>query len=99
MHSKVVHPRAGVMNSDVSGSYKKGRDTDGDAKFLLVGTYTWLRPPDEAEELEVDEEPVLEVQEDEDQWSETEDTEAAPEEEEQVHRGDEEQEEQQAEQQ
>ena len=99
MHTKVVHPRAGVMNLDVSGPYKKGRDTDGDAKFLLVGTYTWLRPPDEVEELEVDEDPVLEVQEDEDQWPEIEDTEAAPEEEEQVDKEDEEQEEQQAEQQ
>ena len=45
MHSKVKHPRAGVMSLDVTGPYKKGKDIDGEAKFMLIGTYTWLRPP------------------------------------------------------
>ncbi|CAL1130775.1 unnamed protein product [Cladocopium goreaui] len=82
MHSKVKHPRAGVMSLDVTGPYKKGKDIDGEAKFMLIGTYTWLRPPDEEEATEVDEELELEAQEDEDQWPEIEDQEAAQEEEE-----------------
>ena len=98
MHSKVKHPRAGVMSLDVTGPYKKGKDIDGEAKFMLIGTYTWLRPPDEEEATEVDEEPELEAQEDEDQWPEIEDQEAAQEEEEeQAEAAEDPQEEQQAE--
>ncbi|CAL1147694.1 unnamed protein product, partial [Cladocopium goreaui] len=88
----------GVMSLDVTGPYKKGKDIDGEAKFMLIGTYTWLRPPDEEEATEVDEEPELEAQEDEDQWPEIEDQEAAQEEEEeQAEAAEDPQEEQQAE--
>ena len=86
------------MSLDVTGPYKKGKDIDGEAKFMLIGTYTWLRPPDEEEATEVDEEPELEAQEDEDQWPEIEDQEAAQEEEEeQAEAAEDPQEEQQAE--
>lgn len=47
MHRKVKHPRAGVLNLDVSGPYKVGNDWEGEAKFMLIGSYVWLRPPDE----------------------------------------------------
>ena len=73
MHGKVHHPKAGVLSLDVSGPYIKGRDVEGEAKFMLIGAFTKLQPredktsddveeKEEAEELSV---PQLEVVEEE----------------------------------
>ena len=43
-HLGVKNPRAGVLNLDVSGPYLEGRDIEEPGKFMLVGTYTWLKP-------------------------------------------------------
>ena len=61
MHKKITHAKAGVLNLDVSGPYLKGNDVEGDAKFMLVGTYTWLRGSDECEDQEKDEVEVEEI--------------------------------------
>ena len=50
MHHKISHPKAGVMSLDVAGPFHKGNDVDGQAKFMLVGTYTWIKPQQEAGE-------------------------------------------------
>ena len=78
MHHKISHPRAGILNLDVCGPFVKGRDAEGDAKFMLTGTYTWLRPPDDRPESEVDVDPPIEVpEEEEEQWPQIEDEEEA----------------------
>ena len=75
MHGKVHHPKAGVLSLDVSGPYIKGRDVDGEAKFMLIGAFTKLQPrehkasdeieeEDQAEELLV---PQLEVEDEEEE--------------------------------
>ena len=51
-HLKIPHPRAGILNLDVSGPYVKGNDLEGDAKFMLIGSYTWLCSPDQEDEQE-----------------------------------------------
>ena len=38
------------MSLDVAGPFHKGNDVDGQAKFMLVGTYTWIKPQQEAGE-------------------------------------------------
>ena len=49
---------------------------EGESKFMLIGTYTWLRPPDDNPEEEVEEHPPIEVAEgEEEQWPEIEDVE------------------------
>ena len=76
MHSKVSHPRAGILNLDTCGPFIKGHDVEGESKFMLIGTYTWLRPPDDNPEEEVEEHPPIEVAEgEEEQWPEIEDVE------------------------
>ena len=47
MHHKISHPRAGVMSLDVAGPFHKGHDVEGQAKFMLIGTYTWIKPQEE----------------------------------------------------
>ena len=75
-HKKKSHPRAGVLNLDVAGPLQLGNDIEQQAKFMLIGTCTWLKPKrggekeekgrqkkeeeDEAEEEKEDEGPVLE---------------------------------------
>ena len=49
MHHKIQHPKAGVMSLDVAGPFHKGNDVDGQAKFMLIGTYTWVKPHAEEE--------------------------------------------------
>ena len=43
-HRKVSHPRAGILNLDVAGPFQSGNDVEEPAKFMLLGTCTWLRP-------------------------------------------------------
>ena len=43
-HQKVSHPRAGILNLDVAGPFHLGNDIEVQAKFMLLGTCTWLRP-------------------------------------------------------
>ena len=59
MHRKIVHPKAGVLNVDVAGPFHQGNDLEKSAKFMLIGTYTWLRSEErqEDEEEEVWEDP------------------------------------------
>ena len=73
MHGKMLYPKAGVLSLDVSGPYVKGRDVEGEAKFMLIGAYTKLGPKEdrrvEEKEEEVPEEelvPLLEVIDDDD---------------------------------
>ena len=44
MDTKVPHPRAGILSLDVTGPFHPGNDIEQTAKFMLIGTYTWLRP-------------------------------------------------------
>ena len=73
-HRKVKHPLAGTLSLDTAGPYPvapNGRDI---AKYILVGTYTWLMPsdlpdpPDALPPHEDDEErgPILDEEEEED---------------------------------
>ena len=55
MHRKITHPRAGVVNLDLAGPFQKGNDVEGNAKFMLIGTYTWLRSEEKAEDEEAEE--------------------------------------------
>ena len=43
-HRKVSHPRAGILNLDVAGPFQPGNDVEEPAKFMLLGTCTWLKP-------------------------------------------------------
>ena len=43
-HHKVSHPRAGILNLDVAGPLRPGNDLEEAAKFMLLGTCTWLKP-------------------------------------------------------
>ena len=43
-HHRVSHPRAGVLNLDVAGPLRPGNDLEETAKFMLLGTCTWLKP-------------------------------------------------------
>ena len=54
-HVAVEHPRAGVLSFNVAGPLVTGHDLEIDTKFALIGTYTWLLPPDEKEDREVPE--------------------------------------------
>lgn len=59
----IKNPRAGVLNLDVSGPYVEGRDVEDTGRFMLIGTYTWLKPTSKKEETEdsKEEEKVEEV--------------------------------------
>lgn len=50
-HGAMTHPRAGVMSVDLAGSFHKGHDVHGEAKFMLLGTYTWLLPESAEEDI------------------------------------------------
>ena len=62
-HVSIKNPRAGVLNLDVSGPYVEGRDVEDTGRFMLIGTYTWLKPTSKKEETEdsKEEEKVEEV--------------------------------------
>ena len=64
-HRSVVHPLAGILSLDTCGPLKKGYEGRHPRKFILVGTFTWvrpksLRPPDDGykEKEEADAEQV-----------------------------------------
>ena len=73
-HIAMVHPLAGTLSLDTAGPYqisKNGRDV---AKYILVGTYTWLLPkdaplpPETLPELDEDEEQLqVELDDEEDE--------------------------------
>ena len=50
MHFKKSHPKAGVMSLDVSGPYHLGHDLLVEGKFMLIGSYTWVKPKGDCEE-------------------------------------------------
>ena len=73
-------PRVGVLSVDLTGPFKSGKDIQGkEARFLLVGAFTWLAP-DQKEEQKDDEEvpeipeeaPQLEEEEEEEEKKEDE---------------------------
>ena len=55
-HLAKSHPRAGVMSVDLAGPFARGHDVEMEAKFMLVGTYTWLLPEDATEDEEPEDE-------------------------------------------
>ena len=66
-------PKVGVLSVDLTGPFKKGKDLQGkEARFMLVGAFTWLAP-EQKEEEQPDEEipdvpeeaPILEDEEQE----------------------------------
>ena len=59
-HVAVQHPRAGVLSLDVAGPLVRGHDVEKDVKFMLIGTYTWLLPPDAPEDKEPHDEEIPE---------------------------------------
>lgn len=76
MHFKMGFAKAGVMSLDVSGPYHLGHDLLEEGKFMLIGSYTWVKPKggvdEEGLKLEDGDEdregeevgPMLEVEED-----------------------------------
>ena len=52
MHDKVRHPKVGILSLDVSGPYVKGKDVGGEAKFMLIGAFTKLKPKEEKRSVE-----------------------------------------------
>ena len=45
-HRKVKHPLAATLSLDTAGPYPVAQDGRDVAKFIMVGTYTWLLPAD-----------------------------------------------------
>ena len=43
-HRKVKHPLAGVLSLDTSGPHKDGQDLATQARYMMVGAFTWLVP-------------------------------------------------------
>ena len=43
-HRRIKHPMCGVLSLDTSGPFKTAPDMIGKAKYLLVGTLTWMVP-------------------------------------------------------
>ena len=69
-HKKVAHPHAGTLSIDVAGPYIPAYEGSTRMRYMLVGAFTWLKPPGEDggphtdEEDDVGQLPVLEVEED-----------------------------------
>ena len=45
-HRKVKHPLRGVLSLDTSGAHKAGQDLANQARYMMVGAFTWLVPKD-----------------------------------------------------
>ena len=43
-HRQVRHPLCATLALDTAGPYRIGQDVDQEARYMLVGTFTWLRP-------------------------------------------------------
>lgn len=64
-HRKVKHPLSGVLSLDTSGPHKDGQDLASQARYMMVGAFTWLVPKEmkkmKEEEVELpDDAPPLE---------------------------------------
>ena len=46
-HRKVMHPLAATLSLDTAGPYPIAKDGREMAKYILVGTYTWLLPQEQ----------------------------------------------------
>ena len=66
-HRQVRHPLAATLALDTAGPYKLGADVDQEARFMLVGTFTWLRPKG-SEVLEEPEEIAAEEEVEDEDW-------------------------------
>ena len=51
-HRRIEHPWAGVLSLDTAGPLKVGQDLHQKARYLLVGTYTWLVPRGDEKQVE-----------------------------------------------
>ena len=45
-HRRCQHPLCGVLSLDTTGPFRPASDVEGKAKYILVGTLTWLVPQD-----------------------------------------------------
>ena len=45
-HRRCQHPLCGVLSLDTTGPFHLASDVEGKAKYILVGTLTWLVPQD-----------------------------------------------------
>ena len=45
-HRRCQHPLCGVLSLDTTGPFHLAKDVEGKAKYILVGTLTWLVPHD-----------------------------------------------------
>ena len=45
-HPKVKHQLCGVLSLDTSGPHKDGQDLANQARYMMVGAFTWLVPKD-----------------------------------------------------
>lgn len=45
-HRRCQHPLCGVLSLDTTGPFHQASDVEGKAKYILVGTLTWLVPCD-----------------------------------------------------
>ncbi len=43
-HRKVKHPLSGLLSLDTSGPHKDGQDLANQARYMMVGAFTWLVP-------------------------------------------------------
>lgn len=66
-HRKVSHQRAGILNLDVAGPFHLGNDVEEPAKFMLLGTCTWLKPKKDAKKEDKKAEEMLEGPEEEEE--------------------------------
>ena len=66
-HRQVKHPLAATLALDTAGPYKLGADVDQEARYMLVGTFTWLRPRGSTA-LEEEEEPAVEEDVEGEEW-------------------------------
>ena len=81
-HRRVTHPLAATLSLDTAGPYPVAQDGKDMAKYILVGTYTWLlpqeqHPPVPDDELADSDEVFLAEEEDEEEKEGNEEEEGA----------------------
>ena len=59
-HRRVAHPLCGTLSVDTAGPLVRADDVEDQARFILIGAYTWLRPK---RSVPVEEEPLLDEKE------------------------------------
>ena len=59
-HRRCQHPLCGVLSLDTTGPFHPAKDVEGNAKYILVGTITWLVPQDSPLQEPEDQPPLQE---------------------------------------